>query len=133
MAHLPTRSAGALALVGSVVAVVVGTTVSPAPLATSSAPSAGTVIAPPASSSAARATPTSATSPVTAQSATPETDPVGSAISEAPPSSALALVGTLKVQGRGPMTGYSRAVSARHGQTPITTAATSATTPFDAT
>lgn len=41
---------------------------------------------------------------------TPETDPVGSAISEAQPGTALALVGTLKVQGCGPMTGYTRAV-----------------------
>ncbi|MDN5768844.1 MAG: hypothetical protein L0H96_24145 [Humibacillus sp.] len=107
-AHLPTRGVGAVALVGSVVAVVVGTTMSPAPVGASSAPAAGAVAAQPASSSAATAaapspTPTSTTStrsPVTVESATPE----------APPGSALALVGTLKVQGRGPMTGYARTV-----------------------
>ena len=114
-AHLPTRAGGAVALVGAVVAVAVGTTVSPAAVGTSAPPSAGTIVAPPASSSAAtttsapRPSATHATSPAVGPSPTPETDPVESAISAAHAGSALALVGTLTVQGRGPMTGYSRA------------------------
>lgn len=52
-AHLPTRGAGAVALVGSAVALVMGATVSPTTVGTSSPPSAGRVVAPPGSSSAA--------------------------------------------------------------------------------
>ncbi|OFE14331.1 hypothetical protein BA895_10105 [Humibacillus sp. DSM 29435] len=108
-AHLSTRGAGAVALAGSVVAVVVGTTVLPTTGGTSPLPSAGSVVAPPVSSSAASPTTTTSTSTTsTATQATPETDPAGSAISEAQPGTALALVGTLKVQGRGAMTGYTR-------------------------
>lgn len=107
-AHLPTRGAGAVALAGSVVAVVIGTTVLPTTSGTSSPPSAGRVVAPPVSSSAASPTATSTTT--TATQATPETDLAASAISEAQPGTALALVGTLKVQGRGAMTGYTRAL-----------------------
>ncbi|TQM63793.1 HNH endonuclease family protein [Humibacillus xanthopallidus] len=108
-AHLPTRAAGALALVGALVAVAVGTAVSPATVPTSAPPSAGTIGAPPSSASAATTAPApSPTSPVTVQPAPPDTDPVESAIAGAQPGTALALVGTLTVKGRGPMTGYSR-------------------------
>jgi hypothetical protein len=113
-AHLPTRAAGAVALVGAIVAVAVGTAVSPQTTPTAATVTETTTTAPPTSSSVAATTPAASASanmtvPPTTASQTPPTDPVASAIADAKPGTALALVATLTVKGRGPMTGYSRA------------------------
>lgn len=117
-AHLSTRAAGAVALVGAVVAVAVGGAVMPPAAPTSATVTEATPVAPTASSTAAATTPGSATSTVAVPAAsasttppsTPATDPVASAIAGARPGTALALVATLPLKGRGPMTGYSRDV-----------------------
>ncbi|MHA3838273.1 GmrSD restriction endonuclease domain-containing protein [Terrabacter sp. AAH1] len=110
-AHLATRASGAVALVGALVAMLIGVANIPAaptsstpPLPQASAPDATAASTPPSTSVAAGAVTPSETAPTTEV-----TDPVLAAVRSAPPGSALALVGTLVVQGRGPMTGYSRA------------------------
>ncbi|MGO4363033.1 GmrSD restriction endonuclease domain-containing protein [Terrabacter sp. RAF57] len=115
-AHLATRGSGAAALVAAIAAMSVGAAVTPSVPTSSTA----TLAATPQSSAATTAepVPTTAASPPaeTSAAATPsapttdaETDSLLAAIRSARPGSALALVGTLVVQGRGPMTGYSRA------------------------
>lgn len=110
-AHLPSRATGAVALVGALVAVSVGGALSPT--APTSAPTSPQTVLPAAPAPATPTPSASATSePVTA-SPTPSTaavtDPVSAAIGQARPGTALALLGSLSVKGRGPMTGYSRA------------------------
>ncbi len=111
-AHLPGRASGAAALVGAIAAVLLGSALSPATTPVSAPLAVQTSVAPPAHTS--EPTPTeSSESPATSEAPTPSpstpADPVEAAIQAAQPGSALALVGTLTVQGRGPMTGYSRA------------------------
>lgn len=114
-AHLATRASGAAVLVASIVVMSIGAANIPA-VPTSATPAPAQTPAPPATS-ATETTQTSATpvatsavgTPTETVSTTTETDPVRTAIRSAPPGSALAMAGTLVVQGRGPMTGYSRA------------------------
>ncbi|MEW1951982.1 HNH endonuclease family protein [Terrabacter sp. NPDC080008] len=119
-AHLPGRAAGAIALVAAVVAVSVGSALSPATAPVSASTSADQSGAPAsrapdpspmAPSADSTSTTTVAPSPTGATTTTSATapDPELEAVSAAHPGTALALVGTLVVKGRGPMTGYSRA------------------------
>ena len=114
-ANLATRASGAAALVASIAAMSVGAAVSPAVHSSSTSTLAGTPRSP--GERATEPTPTPVASPPTAARpdvapsttmTSGETDPLLAAIRSAPPETALALVGTLAVQGRGPMTGYSR-------------------------
>ncbi|MGO4603655.1 HNH endonuclease family protein [Terrabacter sp. 2YAF2] len=112
-AHLPSRAAAAVALVGALVAVSVGGALSPSP---ASVPTSQTVLpAAPAPATPLPATDSATTEPATASptstiaTASPSpTDPVTAAIGQARPGTALAGLGTLTVKGRGPMTGYTR-------------------------
>jgi len=111
-AHLPSRAAGAVALVGALVAVSVGGALSPSP---ASAPTSQTVLpaapapasSPPTDSATTEPAAASPTSTTATASPSP-TDPVTAAIGQARPGTALAALGTLTVKGRGPMTGYTR-------------------------
>lgn len=100
-AHLPTRAAGGAALVGALLATSVGGALMPT--APTSAPTAPQTPVPAAPATSA-VTSTAPTTPTTSAA-----DPVTGAIAQARPGTALALLGTLTVKGRGPMTGYSRA------------------------
>ena len=104
-AHLPSRAAGTVALVGALVVVFVGAAVSPSPSTAQSGDATApvTTSAPPPAPTSGSTPPSSVASPAaTADTAT-------TAISQARPGTALAVVGTLAVKGRGPLTGYARA------------------------
>jgi hypothetical protein len=113
-AHLPGRASGVAALVGAIAAVSVGSALSPATATVSAPPAAQTGTASPTrtpgpSPSAPSEPPTTSPAPSPSATVTTEADPVLAAIRAARPGTALALVATLAVRGRGPMTGYSRA------------------------
>ncbi|MGO4596921.1 HNH endonuclease family protein [Terrabacter sp. 2RAF25] len=114
-AHLASRSSGVAALVASIAAMSIGVANMPAvPISANPTPAQS---ASPSAAPADETLPTSSTPVDRSAVATPsqtvtttiETDPLLTSISSAPPGSALAMVGTLLVRGRGPMTGYSRA------------------------
>lgn len=101
-ARLPSRAAGGMALVASLAAVSVGGLMEP------SQPTSATVAAESATTTPGTASSTS--SPSTSSTSTPppsmtSVDPVA----QAQPGTVLALLGSLTVKGRGPMTGYTRA------------------------
>jgi hypothetical protein len=112
-AHLATRSSGAAALVAAIAAVSIGAAVSPA--APTAVPPRGPEVhaASATSSVEAARVPAMSTTPVETEATPPPTvaatDPVAAAIRSAPPGSALAMVGSLVIRGRGSMSGYSRA------------------------
>lgn len=96
-ARLPSRASGAMALVGSIVAMLIGAVMAP------QAPATATKAVPRLTASA---TPEVIT-PTKSSPASTTTDPVTAAIGDAAPGTAMALLGTLVVKGRAPMTGYS--------------------------
>lgn len=104
-AHLPGRAMGGVALVGSIVAMSVGGAMAPSAQVAATKPTARTtaVATPAAATTSTSSTTTTVASPTT-------TDPVTAGIDQAEPGTALAVLGTLAVKGRAPMTGYTRAM-----------------------
>ncbi|WP_344060836.1 HNH endonuclease family protein [Terrabacter lapilli] len=110
-AHLPSRAAGAVALVGALVAVSVGGALSPSPVSAPTTPQTVLPAAPatsPAADSATNEPATASPTSTPASASSSATDPVSAEIAQARPGTAFALLGTLAVKGRAPMTGYSR-------------------------
>ena len=110
-AHLPSRAIGGIALVGSIVAMSVGGAMAPAaPVADNKPAPKTTAVATPAAATTTTSSPPTTTSSTTTTASPTTSDPVTAAIDEAEPGTALAVLGTLAVKGRGPMTGYTRAM-----------------------
>lgn len=110
-AHLPSRAMGGIALVGSIVAMSVGGAIAPATPVADSKPAPKTpAVAPPAAATTTTSSPSTTTSATTTTASPTTTDPLSAAIYNAEPGTALAVLGTLAVNGRAPMTGYTRAM-----------------------
>ena len=110
-AHLPSRAMGGVALVGSLVAMSAGGAMAPAAPVADSKPAPKTTAVATAAAATTTTTSPSTTAGATTTTVSPTTtDPVTAAIDNAEPGTALAVLGTLALKGRAPMTGYTRAM-----------------------